>query len=122
MLSSGSSRVPDPHLGILASRQNAYPVSKPASYQFFGFFSPFFSWNQAHCLCFLSSGSDNIEASYTIVTILEWDTKQALQTALATPAGKEIVADQLNFSNKTPVMFAGDVVAGFGTLALQRGK
>ncbi|KAF2161751.1 hypothetical protein M409DRAFT_69557 [Zasmidium cellare ATCC 36951] len=49
------------------------------------------------------------DAPYTVEAILEFDNIGEFQTAASSPEAKEVLGDIENFSDKQPVIIAGDV-------------
>ncbi|KAJ5328385.1 hypothetical protein N7541_001476 [Penicillium brevicompactum] len=50
---------------------------------------------------------DGSRSEYLIMASLEWESQEALQTALKDPASANVFADIPNFTNKKPVTLAG---------------
>jgi len=52
------------------------------------------------------------ESKYHVMAEMYWDTKQAMDTALASPEGKAVIKDLLTFGADIVTIFHGDVEAG----------
>ncbi|CAG8256297.1 unnamed protein product [Penicillium salamii] len=50
---------------------------------------------------------DGSRSEYLIMATLEWESQEALQTALKDPASANVFSDIPNFTNKKPVTLAG---------------
>ncbi|PPJ58264.1 hypothetical protein CBER1_07311 [Cercospora berteroae] len=49
------------------------------------------------------------DAAYTVQATLEWDSISDFQNAATSPEAKEVLGDVPNFSDKEPVILAGEV-------------
>lgn len=49
------------------------------------------------------------DAPYTVQATLEWDNIKQFQEAASAPEAKDVLGDVPNFSNKDPVIMAGEV-------------
>ncbi|EMF16668.1 uncharacterized protein SEPMUDRAFT_145866 [Sphaerulina musiva SO2202] len=49
------------------------------------------------------------DAAYCVQATLEWKDLKSFQTAASSPAAKEVLGDVSNFSDKDPVILAGEI-------------
>ncbi|KAL6404496.1 hypothetical protein AUP68_13889 [Ilyonectria robusta] len=56
------------------------------------------------------AGPDGTQPPYVVQTLLVFDNADQCDKALSSPVGQELIADVVNFSNKSPIILGGDVV------------